>query len=457
MAIYPTYRAAAPRLLVKAAGRLAPLDAALSRQTYLDAIQAATSGGGLGEKGVLRAVAEAALSAPPAPQPPLAVDLLLDGLATRFVGGPADGIPTLRRALAAFRNEPPDYRWLWVATRCALALGDDDTWHVLVNRQVQLARQTGTLAVLPIALRQLAILHTFGGRFDEAEAAVQQADDIGSAIGAPPAAYGRLVLTAWRGRLAETESLVADAVRDATARGEGLAMTAASHAMAIQHLGLSRYEDALEAALQATVSAEAVYAMGSLPDVIEAAVRTNKPDVAVTALERLSTIAQAVGTDWALGVEARSRALLSDDPCEAERLYDEAIQRLGKSRIVVELARAHLVYGEWLRRERRRTDARQHLRTAHDMFVAMGAEAFADRVARELQATGERARRRTPDTANQLTPQQSQVARLASAGHSNSEIAAQLFISPRTVEYHLRNVFLSLGVTGRGQLAKVLD
>jgi DNA-binding CsgD family transcriptional regulator len=455
-AIYPTYRAAAPPLLVKAARRLAPLNAALSRETYLDAIQAATSAGGLGEAGVLRAVAEAALAAPSAQEAPRSVDLLLDGLATRFVGGAAAGIPTLQRALAAFRNET-DNRWLWVATRCALALGDDDTWHVLVNRQLQVARQTGTLALLPIALRQLSILHTFSGRFEDAEAAMQEADAIGSAIGAPPAAYGRVVLAAWRGRLPETTALVADAVREATARGEGLALTAASHAMAIQHIGLSHYEEALEAALKASGSDEAVYAMGSLPDVIEAALRSNKLDVAVTAVERLSAIAQAIGTEWALGVEARSRALMSDEPHEAERLYGEAIERLGNTRIAVDLARAHLLYGEWLRRERRRTDAREQLRTAHDMFLAMGAEAFADRVARELQATGERARRRTPETTNQLTPQQSQVARLASEGHSNSEIAAQLFISPRTVEYHLRNVFLSLGVTSRSQLAKALD
>jgi DNA-binding CsgD family transcriptional regulator len=191
--------------------------------------------------------------------------------------------------------------------------------------------------------------------------------------------------------------------------------------------------------------------------VIEAALRTNQPDVAKTAMDRLYTIAQAIGTHWALGVEARSRALMSGDPCEIERLQREAIERLGRTRIVVDRARAHLLDGKWLRRGRRRSDAREQLRMAHDVFLAMGAEAFSDRVAPELHATGERARRRSPETTNQLTPQQTQVARLASDGHSNSKIAAQLFISPRTVEYHLRNVFMPLSATSRGRLARALD
>jgi DNA-binding CsgD family transcriptional regulator len=313
------------------------------------------------------------------------------------------------------------------------------------------------LALLPIALRQLAVLHTLAGRFDDAEAAIQEADGISGAIGEPPAAYGHVVLAAWRGRLPETTALVENAARDATARGEGLAMTAASHAVSIQHIGLSHYEEALEAALKASGSEGAMYAVGPLPDVIEAAVRSNKPDVAATAFKRLSTIAQAMRTEWALGVEARSRALLSDAPDEAERLYRQAIERLDRSILVTDLARAHLLYGEWLRRERRRTDARDQLRTAHGMFGAMGAEAFADRAARELHATGERARRRSPETTTQLTPQQAQVARLASEGHTNTEIGAQLFISPRTVEYHLRNVFNTLGISSRAHLARALD
>jgi DNA-binding CsgD family transcriptional regulator/tetratricopeptide (TPR) repeat protein len=454
-AIYPTYRADAPSLLVKAATRLAPLNAALSRETYLDAIQAATSAGRFGEEGGLRAAAEAALAAPPAPEPPRPVDLLLDGLSSRFTGGPDAGIPALQRALAAFGTET-NIRWLLVATRTAIALGDDETWHILSDRLVQLARQTGSLGVLPMALRQWAILHTFAGRLEDAQAAVDEADAISAAIGAAPIAYGRVVLAAWRGRLPETMALVEDATRHATARKEGLAVTAAAYATAVQHIGLGHYEKALEAALDATDSAEALYAVESVPDVIEAAVRSNNPDVAAAAMEQLSAITQTSRTEWALGLEARSRALLCDDRDQADKLYREAIERLERTTIITELARAHLLYGEWLRRERRRTDAREHLRTAHEMFCAMGAEAFADRVARELHATGERARRRSLETTTQLTPQQTQVARLASEGHSNSEIGAQLFISPRTVEYHLRNVFIALGINSRAQLARVL-
>jgi DNA-binding CsgD family transcriptional regulator len=255
----------------------------------------------------------------------------------------------------------------------------------------------------------------------------------------------------------ETTALVANAVRDATARGEGLVITTSAYSTAIQRIGLGHYNEALEAALKASDPEHRLYAVWALPDVIEAAVRSNKPDVAVTALERLSTITQAIGNEWALGVEARSRALLCDDRPQADKLYREAIKRLDRTTIATDRARAHLLYGEWLRRERRRTDAREHLRTAHDMFCAMGAEAFTDRVARELHATGERTRRRSLETTNQLTPQQAQVARLAVQGHTNSEIAAQLFISPRTVEYHLRNVFLTLGVTSRRKLANALD
>jgi DNA-binding CsgD family transcriptional regulator len=251
--------------------------------------------------------------------------------------------------------------------------------------------------------------------------------------------------------------LTANAIADATPRHEGLVIMTSSLATALQHIALGLYDVALEAALQASGPDQHLWTMWALPEVIEAGVRTNHMDVAASAMVRLSTVMQAIGTDWALGVEARSRALLSSDPVEADKDYRESVERLDRSTIATDRARAHLLYGEWLRRERRRTDAREHLRTAHEMFLAMGAEAFADRVERELRATGERARRRSPETTTQLTPQQAQVARLASEGHSNSEIAAQLFISPRTVEYHLRNVFLSLGLSSRGQLARALD
>jgi DNA-binding CsgD family transcriptional regulator len=453
--LYPTFSSAAPRLLVNAARRLAPLHAALSRETYLEAIQAALYAGRFGEEGALRVVAQAALAAPPAPRPPRPVDLLLDGLATRYVEGEAVGVPMLKHALAAFRTET-NTQWLAAAMRTAIDLADEEAWSVLANHTVQMARQNGTLAVMPRTLMQLAAVHTFSGRFDAAEAAIQEGEAICAAMGAPPVPHTRLLLAGWRGRLDETTALTATAVADATPREEGLVIMTSSLSTALQHIALGHYETALEAALKASYPEQHLWTIWALPEVIEAAVRTNKPDVAVTALDRLSTTAQAIGTDWALGVELRSRALLSDDRPQADKLYRQAIERLERTTIATDQARTHLLYGEWLRRERRRSDAREQLRTAHDMFLAMGAEGFADRVARELRATGERARRRSPETTNQLTPQQTQVARLASDGHSNSEIAAQLFISPRTVEYHLRNVFLSLGVTSRGQLARAL-
>jgi DNA-binding CsgD family transcriptional regulator len=451
-ALYPTFRPDAAGLLVHAARRLAPLDAALSRQTYFEAIQAALFAGRLGHEGGLRAAGEAALAAPPAPVPPRPVDLLLDGWATRLVEGAAAGFPTLKQALSACRTET-DVRWIGTG----LELWDDDTWGVLASRLVQVARETGALTGLPVALNHLALLHTFGGHFGAAAAVIQEADAICSAIGAAPRPYARLLLAAWRGGLQETTALIANAIRDVTASGEGLVIMFAECAGAIQHIGLGRYDLALASALKASGTEEPLFASLSLPNVIEAAVRDNKPDVAVPALQQLSTITRASGTQWALGVEARSQALLCEDRHEAEKLYGEAIERLGNCTIAVELARAQLLYGEWLRRERRPTDAREHLRTAHDMFSAMGATAFADRVGRELRATGERARKRSVPTTLQLTPQQAVVAKLASQRQTNPEIGAQLFISPRTVEYHLRAVFAALGITSRNQLAGALE
>jgi DNA-binding CsgD family transcriptional regulator len=452
-ALYPTYCPDAPRRLIDAARRLAPLDAALSRETYFEAIQAALFAGRLGEEGGLRAAGEAGLTAPAAPAPLRPVDVLLDGWAIRLVEGAAAGFPMLKQALAAFRNET-DIRWLGTG----MELWDDDTWHLLANRLVQLARQTGSLTALPVAFNHLALVHTFRGEFDAAAAVIQEADAIGSAIGADPRAYARLFLAGWRGRPQETTALVANAVRDASATGEGLVVMFAECASAIQHIGLGNYELGLEAALKAAEPEDPTFfAVLSLPNIIEAAVRSNKEDVAVSAFQRLSSVTRASGTWWALGVEARSHALLCEDGDEAERLYRDAIERLGCTTIAVDLARAHLLYGEWLRRERRRTDARAHLRTAHDMFSTMGAEAFSERVARELRATGERARKRSAQSTPKLTPQQAQVARLASQGHTNPEIAAQLFISPRTVEHHLRGVFATLGVNSRKQLAGALD
>ena len=263
--------------------------------------------------------------------------------------------------------------------------------------------------------------------------------------------YSTIVLAAWRGREAETLRLIEVGLRDATPRGEGRALSWADYAIALLRNGLGDYDAAYTAADAVCAHDDLALVAWAMVELVEAAARSERVDAAATTLERLAERTQASGTDWALGIEARSRALLSDGPA-ADALYQEAIDRLGRSRIAVHHARAHLVYGEWLRRQQRRVDAREQLRAAHDMFLRFGAQAFAERASRELQATGETVRKRTAEARDGLTAQEAQVARLAAAGHTNPEIGAQLFISPRTAEYHLRKVFTKLDISSRRQL-----
>ena len=241
----------------------------------------------------------------------------------------------------------------------------------------------------------------------------------------------------------------------ASARNEGVVLTFGEHARALLYNGLGQHAAALAPAQSASARDELMVSVWALPELVEAASRCGKGELAADAVERLAERTRAAGTDLALGIEARARALVSEGAL-AEELYREAVDRLGRCRLVLELARAHLLYGEWLRREQRRIDAREHLRTAHEMFVPMGAEAFAERARRELLATGETVRARTPDTREQLTAQEAQIAQLARDGLSNPEIAARLFISPRTVQYHLRKVFAKLDISSRNQLHRVL-
>jgi DNA-binding NarL/FixJ family response regulator len=265
-----------------------------------------------------------------------------------------------------------------------------------------------------------------------------------------------MLLAALRGRKAEAWALIEAAIKDAAAGGEGLAVQFAHWATAVLYNGLGRYEDALAAAQQASdVTPELFISVWALPELMEAAIRSGNAELAPDALARLLESANASATDWGLGIAARSQALLSEGE-STERLYREAIERLSRTRLRPELARAHLLYGEWLRREGRRLDARAQLRTAHDMFAAIGMEAFAERARRERLATGEKVRKRTVETPDQLTPQEEQIARLAGDGLSNPDIGARLYISPRTVEWHLHKVFAKLGVTSRQGLASAL-
>jgi DNA-binding CsgD family transcriptional regulator len=454
----------APPLLLDAARRLEALDPALARETYLEALAAAMYAGRLdADSGVLKA-AEAARAAPVAPQPPRSIDLVLDGLARRCTEGPGAGAPPLRLALQAFRNEALDgheeiMRWLLlspvVQSMAVFELWDDDAFHALATRAVRLARDTGALAMLPVALVFRSGVHLFGGEFAAASALIQEADAIAVATGNAGLMYARLLLGAWRGVEAEAMELINAGLENATARGEGRVVAMAGYATAILNNGLGRYEAAIDGAKRGSDDGDWGYAVASLPELVEAATRSGRPEVAAAALPRLEARTRAAGTDWALGVLARAQALMSEgDPADA--LYREAIERLERTRIRVELARARLLYGEWLRREDRRVDARVQLRAAHDTFSRAGAEAFAERARRELSATGETVPRRTAETRDVLTPQEAQIARLAADGQTNPEIGAQLFISPRTVEYHLRKVFTKLDISSRKELRGAL-
>jgi DNA-binding CsgD family transcriptional regulator len=447
----------APSLLLKAAKRFERLDLSLARETYLDAWWAALMfvSGRAGSDEVLE-VAEAARAAHSAPEPPRAADLLLDGLAVRATEGHAAGTPMLKRAVSAFRNEnisrDEGLRWFWFACHIAIDLWDDESWEALCTRHLQLARDAGALTVLLLGLNQRIGLHEHAGELAAAASLVEEARSVAEATGSLFAPYPALIVAARRGREADLSELIDASMNEMVARGEGAGPAIIQWSSALLNNGLGRYKQALAAAQQASAyPLELLYPTWGLVELIEAAVRIGKPETASDALQRLSDHTRASGTDWALGIEARSRALLSDNQA-AERLYHEAIERLARTRVRTELARAHLLYGEWLRRQRRRLDAREQLRTAHRLFTGFGMEAFAERARVELEATGERARQRTVETRDELTPQEAQISRLAADGATNQEIAAQLFISPSTVDYHLRKAFRKLGVKSRHQL-----
>ncbi|APD84531.1 LuxR family transcriptional regulator [Mycobacterium intracellulare subsp. chimaera] len=447
----------APPLLVKAAKRLESIDLPLSRATYLEAMSAAMFAARLaGDCGVAD-VARAARSPELATASSLA-ELLLDGFVTRFTDGYAAGVPVLRRAVDAALTSPAEQtRWLWLAGIAALDLWDDESWALLSANHVRIARTAGALTELPLALSTRAIMLQFAGELTEAETLVQELQTVTEATGAGLAPYGALMLAAYRGEQTEVAALTDATARDVTRRGEGVGLTVAERAVAVLSNGIGDYKTALAAAKRAV---EHPADLGASPfacvEMIEAAVRCGSSDDALETLDQLTEMTRATGTDWALGIEARSRALLSDTG-EAEELYRAAIERLGATRMRTELARAHLLYGEWLRRQRRRIDARVQLRTAHSMLDAMGMEAFAERAGRELRATGETARKRSAAaTGKHLTAQEVQIARLARDGLSNPEIGARLFISARTVQYHLRKVFTKLDIRSRSQLDRVL-
>jgi DNA-binding CsgD family transcriptional regulator len=386
--------------------------------------------------------------------------LLLDGYTALFTEGLPSGAQTLRQAVSAFRGDEisreEGLRWRWLAGFAAVLLWDYESWEELSRRQVQLARDAGALSLLPIALTTRYAVHLLAGELDGTAALVEDVRAVITATGNPIVPTGAAMLSAFRGREAEARKLIAATTSDAMRRGQGLGLSATRWATAVLYNGLGRYPEALAAAQQAADDPdEPLFSTWGLIELIEASARAGEAERAARALEQLSTITRAIGTEWALGSEARSRALLSTGEA-ADRLYRDTIDRLGRTHLSVELTRARLLYGEWLRRERRRTEAREQLRTAYELFTEFGMEAFAERARIELKATGETARRRTVEPGGQLTAQEAQISRLARDGLSNPEIASQLFISPRTVEYHLSKVFAKLNISAREQLDRVL-
>ncbi|MBV9649438.1 MAG: AAA family ATPase [Pseudonocardiales bacterium] len=449
----------APPMLLKAAKRLESLNLDLARETYLSAWMAALFAGRLAGASDLLEVSRAARALPPLAHP-RPVDLVLDGLALLVTDGPAAAAPTLRHAASAFAG--PDIameeglRWGWMAQAAASAVWDDDTWRALLVRQVRLARDAGALDQLPVDLGALGTNAAWSGDFTAAAALIAEADAVCEATGSRAAPYAAMMLASLRGDEAEAAALIEATIAEATAEGQGIAVTYAHWVTGILYNGLGRYEEALAAAKQASEDTPGLYvSMWALPELIEAAARTGSTHIAGDALARLADITRAGGTDFGLGIEARCRALLSERKI-AEGCYREGIDRLGRTQLRPELARTHLLYGEWLRRENRRVDARVQLRAAHEMLGSIGMEAFAERARRELLATGETVRKRTVETPGALTAQEISIVRLAIDGQTNAEIGSQLFLSARTVEWHLRKVFTKLGISSRRELRRAL-
>jgi DNA-binding CsgD family transcriptional regulator len=451
---------AAPALLLRAAKTLEPLDPQLARQTYLDAWSSALFAGALAGSTSLHDVSREARAAgkPPRRGPPS--HLLLDGFALAFTDDRRAAAPVLEQAAKGFAGERVTIeevlRWGWLATAAAVMVWDYETCLGVAMRGVEAARAAGALTVLAVSANVMAQAVVLGGDLGTAAMLAAEADNVTEATGARVAPYGALVLAGFQGRENQASDLFSTTVSAFTAGGQGTAVQYARWAHSVLLNGLGRYPEAMRAAREASDDTPELFvSIWAAGELLEAATRCDEPKLARAALDRIVAATSVASTDWALGIAARSQALANAGDT-ADRLYQEAIERLGRTRLRPELARAHLLYGEWLRRENRRADARAQLRIAHDQLTAIGMEAFAERARNELLATGERVRRRTVETRDDLTAQERQIAELARDGLSNPEIGARLFLSPRTVEWHLRKVFSKLGIRSRRELAGVL-
>ena len=461
MAAYAQRRGSdAPPLLLRAAKTLEALDPKLARETYLDAWSAALFAGKLASAGSLYHISAEARRVAPAAEPARPSDLLLDGLARLLTDGRRAAVPFLQRASTGFAAEDAPVeevlRWGWLATVGAVVVWDYESCVTIASRAVQLARGLGALTVLAVALNILTEAVAMAGEFGRAERLIAEADVVTEATGTQVLQYGALFLRAFQGRGADVSRLSDVTVRDAAAGGQGTAIEFVDHARAVILNGLGRYQEAMRPAQDAAdATPEMVVAGWGLIELVEAAARCGEMDVALRALARIEERNSVIATDWGLGIAARSRALVSTG-VTAEGLYREAIDRLSRTRMRPELARAHLLYGEWLRREGRRNDSREQLRTAHDMLAAIGMEAFAERAERELIAVGERMRKRSVTAVTTLTAQEAYIAQLARDGLTNPEIGTRLFLSARTIEWHLRKIFTKLDIGSRRELHAAL-
>jgi DNA-binding CsgD family transcriptional regulator len=458
VAVVRGYGNDAASLLLNAARQLEVFDLELARGAYLTAYGSAFSAAHLGEADVFLEICRAIEGLPPPQGGPDAKSPLLEGLARMHTDGRAVGTPILQRAanaLAEMREEDV-LRGGWTAPMASNATWDSDGSSAIFERQARIVRSAGALGELPVYVSALTLDRIWNGDLAAARVLIAESEAVAAATGSRLPPFAALRLLSMEGKEADASALIAATIEHATARGQGLAVSVAQWAASVLYNGLARYDEALATARQVTAHDIDPYPnMWALPELVEAAARVGETDVAREALDRLAEMTQPAGTEWALGTEARSRALLSDGE-DADLLYREAIERFGRTGLRPELARAHLLYGEWLRREGQRRVAREQLRTAHQMFAGIGMEAFAERTGRELLATGERARKRTDDTRDDLTAQEAQIAQLAREGYSNPEIGAQLFLSPRTVEWHLRKVFTKLDISSRKELDAAL-
>lgn len=446
-------------LLLSAAQQFERLDAVLARETYLEAVSAAIFAGGLAHNPSGRAVGMAARAAPLS-QRSLAPDMLLDALATRLADGYAAAMPSVSAVLKILSEEDTSaqqsQRWLLLAGILAADLWDLGRWHSVAARHVAITRDTGALSELPLALDSCAVTHVFAGELTTASSLVDEVATVSAAIGGNQPPFGMLALAAVRGRESEARALIEGTVQGATALGQGLGVTVARYHQSVLCNGLGQYEEAVSAARAAAAQPQDFGApRWALAELVEASARTGATEVADAALEELIAATQTSGTDWALGVEASSRALLSNGPL-AESLYREGIERLSRTEVRVGFARTHLLYGEWLHRENRRGDARTQLGKAYELLTQFGAEAFAERARRELKAAGATVRRRSAVRRTDLTAQEEQIARLAGEGLTNTEIGARLFLSPHTIDWHLRKVYSKLGISSRKEIAPAL-